>query len=379
MRALALLLLIAAGVAAALWWANRPEPVKVIVAEVARGRVADTVANTRAGTVEACRRSYLAPSVAGQIARLPVAEGQRVEAGQLLLEVWNDDLEARLALAEAEVTAAVAKEEDACLRAENARREAARLQRLRQQNLVSEEQLDRAETESRATAAACRAARAAVSVARSRVDVARAALDQTLLHAPFAGVVAEVNGELGEYITPSPPGIPTLPAVDLIDDSCLRVTAPLDEVDAPGVHAGLPVCISLDAYPERICSGEVRRVAPYVLDREKQARTVEVEVDFVRPEDMQDLLVGYSADVEIELAAREDVLRIPTEAVLEGDTVLVFDQRRETLVSRKFEPGLSNWEYTEVLAGLDAGERVVTSIAREGVEAGAPAVIDEPR
>lgn len=371
MRALGILVVLAVAAAAAVWWSTRPEPIPVRVAEVSPGRVADTVVNTRAGTVEACRRSYLAPAVAGQIARLPVTEGQRVETGELLLEVWNEDVKARLALAEAEVLAASAKEEESCLRAQNARREADRLARLRTENAVSEEQLDRAQTESRAAAAACRGARAAVSVARSRVDGARAALAQTRLHAPFGGVVAEVNGELGEYITPSPPGIPTLPAVDLIDDSCLRVSAPLDEVDAPGVRTGLPACISLDAFTDRICNGTVRRIAPYVMAREKQARTVEVEVDFTAPEDSSGLLVGYSADVVIELAAHDSVLRIPTEAVLEGNRVLVVDPASSRLESRTFEPGISNWEYTEVVAGLREGERVVISVAREGVEEGA--------
>ena len=65
-----------------------------------------------------------------------------------------------------------------------------------------------------------------------------------MLTAPFDGVVAEVNAELGEYVTPSPPGIPTPPAVDLIDDRCLYVTAPIDEVDAPEIRTGMPAPFS---------------------------------------------------------------------------------------------------------------------------------------
>lgn len=376
MRAALIVLALLALLTGVLYWTTRPDPVSVQVAPVEYGRVAKTVSNTRVGTIKACRRSYLAPPVPGQIARLPVTEGDRVEPGQLLLEVWNDDLKAEVALAQAEAESARSKEEEACLRAQVAEREAQRLARLRQQNLVSEDELDRAQTEALALAATCRAGAAALRVSAARVRVAEAALAQTALHTPFAGVVAEVNGEIGEYITPSPPGILTLPAVDLIDDSCIRVSAPIDEVDAPGVRAGLPVCITLDAFPERLCSGRVRRIAPYVLDREKQARTVEVEVDFERPEDMEDLLVGYSADVEIELEVRERVLRVPTEAVLEGDTVYVLPEDGGTLVRRSFEPGLANWEYTQVLSGLQEGERVVTSVGREGVAAGAKAVIE---
>jgi HlyD family secretion protein len=121
------------------------------------------------------------------------------------------------------------------------------------------------------------------------------------LYAPFDGTVAKIVGELGEYSTPSPPGVPTPPAIDLIDDTCLYVKAPMDEVDAPKIQVGLPVRVSLDALPKQPLPGKVRRVAPYVLAVEKQARTVDVEVDFERPA-TGNLLVGYSADVEIVLS-----------------------------------------------------------------------------
>jgi HlyD family secretion protein len=117
----------------------------------------------------------------------------------------------------------------------------------------------------------------------------------------------------------------------------------------------------------------VRRVAPYVLDAEKQARTVEVEAEIENPE-KYDLLPGYSADVEIILARRENVLRIPTQAILDGKRVLVLEPGAGVLRSRDIAKGVSNWEFTEVKSGLAAGELVVTSIDREGVADGAAAV-----
>ena len=68
-----------------------------------------------------------------------------------------------------------------------------------------------------------------------------------VLRAPFDGVVADISGELGEYATPSPPGILTLPAIDLIDDSCMFVSAPIDEVDAASIKVGQQGRITLDA------------------------------------------------------------------------------------------------------------------------------------
>ena len=371
---LSVLLALAAAGGAGVYYLTRPEPVAVTLVSVEKGTVQSTVSNTRAGTVMACRRSKLAPATGGQVARMPIREGSRVKAGDLLLAIWNDDLEAKVRLADSEATAAEARGEESCALAEVARREAERQGRLVQRRAVSEEAVDRAATEARAKEAGCRAARAAAQVSRDKVQVARAERDRTLLRAPFDGVVAEVNGELGEFITPSPPGIPTLPAVDLIDDSCLYVSAPIDEVDAPAIRVGMPVSVSLDAFPRRRGAGQVRRIAPYVLDREKQSRTVEVEVDLSRPEDLEGLLAGYSADVEIVRETREGVRRIPSAALLEGSKVLVLREADGRLESRAVETGLSNWEYTEVRAGLEAGERVVTSVGREGVKAGVRAV-----
>jgi HlyD family secretion protein len=349
----------------------RSEPIAVVLVPVERGEVQAVVSNTRAGTVKACRRARLAPATGGQVARLSVREGDEVQHGQILMVIWNKDLEARVQLAASEELTASARVQEACLNAEVAMREAERQQRLGSRKLVSEEIVDRATTEAKAREAGCQAARAARQVSRASTDVARANLARTVLRAPFDGIVAEVNAELGEYVTPSPPGIPTLPAVDLIDSRCLYVAAPIDEVDAPAIRTGMRTCISLDAFSERRCGAKVRRIAPYVLDVEKQARTVEVEFEFANREDSVGLLPGYTADVEIILEQRDNVLRVPTETVLEDSRVLVYKDSDGTLESRYFDRGLSNWRYTEVLSGLEEGERIVVSVDREGVEAGA--------
>ncbi|GAB4267996.1 MAG: multidrug efflux RND transporter periplasmic adaptor MexH [Deferrisomatales bacterium] len=361
------------GLAAWIAYVSRPNPVPVALAQVDRGPVEATVANTRAGTVEACRRARMSPIAAGRIRRLPAPEGSRVEAGQVLLELWNDDLAAALTLAQREAGAARARADEACVLAAEARREAERLRGLRARGVASEQETDRAESEATARRAACRAARASAEVSAAQVQVARANLERTILRAPFAGTVAEINGEVGEFVTPSPVGVPTPPAVDLVDDRCLYVSAPIDEVDAPAIRAGMAARIALDAFPGRSFPGRVRRVASYVLDVEKQARTVDIEVDFARAQDTAALLPGYSADVEVVLDARPEALRVPTEAVLEGHRVLVY-RPEGTLEERALEPGLSNWEYTEVRSGVEAGEWVVLSVDREGVVAGARAV-----
>jgi HlyD family secretion protein len=358
-----------------IWHTTRPVPVEIVIRPVETGQVEKIVANTRAGTVEACRRAKLSPSIGGQIARLPVKEGDSVTAGQLLLELWNDDLVAQTALAESEVTSAESRAKSACLQAEVAQREADRQIKLRRSGSASEEQADKTITRAQSLQAECKATRAAVETSRARVGVAKANLDRTRLTAPFNGIIAQINGELSEFVTPSPIGIPTPPAVDIVDVSCFYVTAPIDEVDAAVIDTGLPASISLDAFGDRHFSGRVRRIAPFVLDREKQARTVDVEVEFTRPEDFKHLLAGYSADVEIVLDARKNTLRIPTHAILDGKRVFVYLPDRSVIRERSIQTGLSNWEYTEVVSGLKPGEQVVVNVDRSGIADGAPAVV----
>jgi len=368
--------LIAGAVAAWVFWMGRTAPVEVAVAAVERGTVEKTVANTRAGTVKACRRAKLSPSAGGQIARLPVHEGDRVKRGTLLLELWNRDLAAQLALTEQEATSASATARARCIEAEQARREATRQRRLLGRKLVSEEQVDQAVSTADSAEAACEAAEANAAVSRARIAVTEAHLDKTRLVAPFDGVIAEINGELNEYVTPSPIGIATPPAVDLIDNRCFYLTAPIDEVDVAGIAVGQTARVTLDAFGDRRFEGRVRRIADYVLDVEKQARTVDVEVEFVDPADIEQLLAGYSADVEIILETHEDTLRIPTEAIFDGDKVYVLDESAGLAEQRTIRLGTSNWDHSEVLEGLDAGESVVTTVDREGLEDGVSVVRD---
>ena len=352
------------------WFVSRPEPLAVALVTAERGPVAATVANTRAGTVDACRRAGLSPALGGQIASLPVADGEHVEAGALLLELWNTDLKAELTLAERDARATQSRAREACVVAAVAKRDAERMTKLRADRLASEEAADQTQGRAESTAAACTAAEDATSVAEARVDVTKAHLERTQLHAPFAGVIAEINGEVGEFVTPSPVGIPTPPTVDLIDATCLYISAPIDEVDAPRVRAGLPARLSLDAFPGQTFPGHVRRVAPYVLDQEKQARTVEIEAEFDDPQ-KAGLLAGYSADVEVVLEERADTLRLPTSVILPDKTVFLFDAATGTIAARPVETGIANWEFTEIVAGLAAGDRVVSSIDRDGVVDGA--------
>jgi HlyD family secretion protein len=370
-----LLIIIIAAAGGFIWQTTRPKPVAVRVKPVERGPVEQTVANTRAGTIKACRRAKLSPSIGGQIAKLPVHEGDVVKAGQLLLELWNLDIVSEAALAQSEVATARARAQSVCMKADNAQKEADRLMKLHNKGVISEEQTDRAVTEARSLKAECDAAEAAITAGEDRVRVIQANLERTRLTAPFDGVIAAIHGELSEYVTPSPIGIATPPVIDLIDNSCFYVVAPIDEVDAASISPGMAARISLDAFGDRRFAGNVRRVSDYVMDLEKQARTVDVEVEFVDPQASARVLAGYSADVEIILAERADTLRVPAEAVLDNKRVYVFRSDSGIIEERTVQCGLSNWDYIEIKTGLRADELVVVNADQAGVKNGAPAKI----
>ena len=375
MRRIAIAIAVIVVLAAGIFWFTRPKPVAVTVREVDRGRVEATLANTRAGTVEACQRTKLSTIMGGRIEYLGVKEGDRVKQGQLLLKLWNDDQQANSDLAAAQIALAERRSDEACIAAVNAEKEAKRQTELREKGFVSTSKEEAARTDADVRRAACNTTKADVAQAQAKLKATRVEQGRVALYAPFDGIVAKIVGELGEYSTPSPPGVPTPPAIDLIDDRCLYVSAPMDEVDAPKIAIGQPVRVTLDALPGKTLPGKVRRVAPYVLAVEKQARTVEIEVDFERPAEATGLLVGYSADVEIVLDGHDDVLRIPTAAIQEGSKVLVLNDDR--LEERRIKTGLANWEYTEVTEGLQSGERIVTSLERAGVKAGAKVSVEE--
>ncbi len=356
----------------ALVYRYRPKPVSVVLRAVDQGPVARTIANTRAGSIKACRRSKLALSAGGQIDRIYVHKGDHVRQGQPLLELWNADVKANIRVLEEELNAYTLHSREICARADLAERDARRVEKLFKEQLVAEEQFDKVTSEHRALQAQCEASRADIGHSAARLKAARTELEKTILIAPYAGRVGDVTGEVGEFTTPSPPGIPTPPAIDLIDDSCYYVSAPIDEIESGSVRVGMPALVSIDAFPGVRFPGHVSRIADYVLEVEKQARTVEVEVKFASPPE-NNLLVGYSADIEITPEARQNAVRVPTQAILQSKDVLVYNPQTRKLESRALKTGISNWEFTEVTSGVAPGEQVVLSLDRAGVKAGASA------
>ena len=355
----------------AFWYLSRDEVISVYVAQAKYGQVEATAANTRAGTIKACQRSRLSMPIGGQVAALLVDEGDSVIANQVLIRLWNEDQAARVAAARAQLTVSQQASKESCSKAALDARELRRQKGLAAKQLISEDKLDTAQTRATVSSFACTRAKASIATTEAALQLQIALYEKTLLKAPFAGVVAEINGEIGEYITPSPPGVATPPAIDLIGTNCLYVSAPIDEVDATNIRLDMPAKVTLDAFRGRIFEGKVTRIAPYVKEFEKQARTVDIDVAFVDlPTDIT-LLIGYSADIEIILEQHNDVLRVPTEVLVDGNKVLRLRSESGSLEEVPITLGLSNWTYTEVKSGLNEGDVVLLSLDTEGAIQGA--------
>lgn len=352
----------------------RPRPVPVTVFRVAAGTVEETVTNSRSGTIEAKQEATLSPETGGRVAEIFVREGETVRRGQPLLRLADADLEAQERLAARSLDATRAGEREACDAAALAGRELERQRDLARQGIASSQLIDQLEVRRDAARSACEAAAAGTRQAAAALDLARAQRDRTLLRAPFGGLVAEIATEIGEWITPSPPGIPIPPVLRLFDPDGIHVSAPLDEVDVARVEPGLPVRITLDSFPERSFAGRVTRVAPFVLDQLDQNRTFEVEVAFDDAAAARKIPPGASADVEIIRGRHDGVLRVPTYAVLGGTKVLLV--RDDRLVEADVTIGLRNWAFAEVTKGLAEGDVVVVSLDRPEVKAGARVLIE---
>ncbi|MEK7330039.1 MAG: efflux RND transporter periplasmic adaptor subunit, partial [Candidatus Eisenbacteria bacterium] len=233
-------------------------------------------------------------------------------------------------------------------------------------SLVSQGEMDLAKSRLESAEAELEGAEAREQRARSAVRLGQDELDHLRVLAPFDGVVSQRMVEVGE------PVVPGQPVLEVVSLDRLYVSAPLDEIDIGRVREGLPARVTLDPYRGRVWQGAVSRVSPVVNDVREQNRTLEVEVEMRPDPTAPQPKPGTSADVEIILARRDSVLRVPTNAVIEGKRVLVIENGQA--VSRDVKTGLKNWDWTEIVDGLGEGKTVITSLERQGVKPGARVV-----
>ena len=368
-RVVLIVTLVTGGIATQRLWPKKPLAVRVSKAAV--GSVRDVVSSSTAGEVMPQIQATVRADLGGQVVAVHFERGARVRKHDLVVALDPADLNARLQQAHAAVASAEAQRLQAMARLTTLRRQAQRAQVLTERGAgtaqVSEDALSAVQEATQAV----HAATSQHASAQAALEVAKVARMHADIRAPFDGVLTDVPVHLGESLPPSSP------VLHIIDDGRLHVDASLDEADAARVKEGQSASLHLDALPDRNIAGRVTRVDPVVKRDLKGARTltVEVEVEGLPQARALGLRPGMSANVEILVAEKRDVLAIPSNAIVgRGVNRFVYVLEPEGRFFRakhmNVAVGISNWERTEISSGLSAGALVVLSLNEKGFEEG---------
>jgi RND family efflux transporter MFP subunit len=336
-------------------------PVETAVAEAPQRGPAAVLDAT--GYVIARRQATVSSKISGKLEEVLIEEGVRVEAGQLLARLDDSDAKAQLDLALARLAAAKARLGEINVQLDQARRGLKRQTELRARELASEEALENARTEVETLSAQLEAQRSQVRVAEAEVQIAQVAYDNTVVRAPFAGVIVAKAAQPGEIVSPMSAGggFTRTGIGTIVDMDSLEIEVDVNEAFINRVSPDQPVQAVLDAYPEWTIPATVIAIIP-TADRSKATVRVRIAINEKDPRLVPEMGVRVSfmeepADTPAEI--RDGVL-VPATAVREipdGSVVFVLDgvHVRERRVTSGAEIG----ERRLLEDGLQAGERVV--------------------
>jgi len=331
-------------------------PVKIFKA--ARERITEKITYT--GTLEALNKINITPETGGKIARICVEAGDRVAKGQLLAELETESVRLQLRQAEAGVAVAEAAHADALKNKE-------RMDRLIKEQAVSEQQQEKVQL-------AFDAAAAQLEQARAALNLARHALDVSLMKAPFAGVIASKNAEVGDVINPMMGGFGggAGGVLTLMDYATIKLAVAVSSEDIGRIRKGQEAVLKVGALPGREFRGVVHVVN---LTADPQTKKFGVEVWVPNPDAA--LRPGTFGDLVFELQSHDNALVVPQAAILENSYVFVVESGKA--VRKTVKLGLQNTILIEVLSGLADGDAVVVE-GNYGLEEGAPVqVLEEVR
>lgn len=356
------LLLVGTGV----WWWRMPKAIEIRTA-AARATVDAggnrTVLNA-SGYVVARREATVSSKITGKVVEVLIEEGMSVREGQVLARLDDTNVKASLHLAEAEVASAKGALEETRARLHQAELELNRLIELAKSRVASTAELDQAEAEARALRARLEKQGRDVTVAERQAAVWQQQLEDTIIRAPFAGVVTSKNAQPGEMISPvsAGGGFTRTGICTIVDMTSLEIEIDVNESYINRVEAGQPVQATLDAYPEWKIPCKVIATIP-TADRQKSTVRVRVGFDKLDARVLPEMSVKV-AFRETGVAAADSVRRVavPKAALQEQngrDVVWVAQngrvERRAVTVSQVIG------EEAELSAGLSGGERVVVN------------------
>ncbi len=327
------------------------KPVVVKIADIRPGELRVIVNATTTSTVKSETEVTLSAQRTGRVVRLPLKEGDVVKAGDLVarLDLTEEEVQSESTLAQSKATF------------DEADKNLKRSQGLFDKGMISQQDLD--------------AVRRAFEVAQSQYRAAVSDLgvrkDYSVIRAPFNGVVSKKYTEVGELLTPGKQ------IVTIVNPDRIYVLATIDEVDVGRLKLGLPVTITVDAFPGEKFPGTIKRISPIVSGGKLETRTADVWIYFDQKQ--QRIKPGMSADVEILVATLENVLSVPSQAVIEREgKKQVFVAEGSPLKQgakaaarlRPVEVGETNWSFTQITGGLKPGEYVITTPEATGLKDG---------
>lgn len=359
-----------AAAAAAYWWFGRPRPLPVATALARAISATDgdrTVLNA-SGYVVARREATVSSKVMGKVTEVLVEEGVKVAAAQVLARLDATNLEASLRLAEAQARAAAAASQETRVRLREAELELGRQTALRTNRVNAQSDFDRAEAAVLALRARITQQETELAVAEQNIAVWRQQVDDTIIRAPFAGVVTSKNAQPGEMISPlSSGGFTRTGICTVVDMESLEIEIDVNESYLHRVTPGQEVTATLDAYPAWAIPCRVIAIIP-TADRQKS--TVRVRVGFAQldPRILPQMSVkvafrdaGPAAPGGSAAPAARSVI-VPKSAVvtLDGrDVIFVVQGGRAE--RRAVTVAVARGGDVTLAAGVAAGERVVAS------------------
>jgi RND family efflux transporter MFP subunit len=324
---------------------------------------AATVLNA-SGYVTARRQATVSSKFTGRVTEVLIEEGMAVEEGQVLARLDDSNLRPALALAEAQRLSAQRGESETAALLTEATLNLDRSQRLVEKKLTSQAELDRARALAQSLEAQLARKQADVEVAERQVDIYRQQLEDSIIRAPFAGVVVAKNAQPGEMISPisAGGGFTRTGIGTIVDMASLEIEIDVNEAYINRVEPGQAVVATLDAYPDWKIPCHVIAIIP-TADRQRATVEVRVGFDQLDPRILPDMGVKVAfqeSEADTQRSADASGLTLPKAAVRRGqgrDYVLVVRDGR--VERRAVATGAAGDGTVTVTSGLTPGESVV--------------------
>ncbi len=333
------------------------------------------------GYVVARRQATVSAKTTGRIAEVLIEEGMAVKEGQVLARLDDTTLRPQLTLAERQLDAARKDLAEVEVRISEAARNAARMEKLRADKLVSEQQLDQSQSELAALRARLESLRSGISVAEGAVRVRTQELDDLIVRSPFDGVVVSKDAQPGEMVSPisAGGGYTRTGIATIVDMESREIEVDVNESFINRVTAGQKTQAVLDAYPDWTIPSHVINIVP-TADRQKATVRVRIAFDELEPRILPDMGVKVSfldsAQRDTGTAARPAV-RVPASSIFkDGETSYVWRVSEERVERIAVSVGAVRDGQVDVLSGINAGEIVVAEPV-DGLADGAPVKMKE--